>query len=88
MRSYEVVYGLVYLFCTAVSVEAELETDSEWLVWKKGHNREYESDIHELERYVTWKSNKAYIDAHNELVDEFGYNLALNQFGDLVSKSL
>ncbi len=68
-----------------VSVELGLKGDKEWLSWKKQHLRNYESDIHELEKYVTWKSNKAYINAHNELKDEFGYYLSLNQFGDLVS---
>ena len=72
---------------TGVSVELGFKGDGEWLSWKKQHSRVYETDIHELEKYVTWKSNKAYIDAHNELKDEFGYILTLNQFGDLVSDS-
>lgn len=77
-------YVLVELVGVALSVELAFKADSEWLSWKKEHSKAYETDIHELERYVTWKSNKEYIDTHNELKDQFGYHLALNQFGDLV----
>lgn len=79
-------YVLVELIGIALANEEQLafKVDSEWLEWKKEHSRVYETDIHELERYVTWQSNKAYIDAHNQLKDQFGFHLALNQFGDLV----
>lgn len=32
------------------------------------------------------QSNKKYIDLHNEYADVHGYTLAMNEFGDLVSK--
>lgn len=67
------------------AVELAFKQDSEWLTWKQKHDKSYESDIHELEKYVTWISNRALIEAHNQLKSDFGYRLAINQFGDLVS---
>ena len=77
---------LLVFLCTGFSAELAFKVDSEWQTWKEKHDRDYENEIHELERYVIWKSNKAYIDAHNELEEEFGYRLALNQFADMVSR--
>ena len=77
---------LLVFLCTGFSAELVFKVDSEWQTWKEKHDRDYENEIHELERYVIWKSNKAYIDAHNELEEEFGYRLALNQFADMVSR--
>ena len=76
------------IISNGVSVELGFKGDGEWLSWKKQHSRNYESDIHELEKYAIWRSNKAYIDAHNERKDKFGYVMAMNQFGDLVSDSI
>ena len=67
------------------AVEFTFKQDSNWLSWKQKHDKNYESDIHELEKYVTWISNNALIEAHNELESEFGYTLAMNKFGDMVS---
>lgn len=86
MKAVLVVYCLIELVGITICLQLGFKLDSEWMQWKNEHLREYESDTHELERYVIWKSNKAYVDVHNELKDEFGYFLALNQFGDLVSK--
>lgn len=65
-------------------VDFSYRYDSEWLGWKAKHEKSYESNIHELEKYVTWISNSALIEAHNKLSSDFGYTLAMNQFGDLV----
>ena len=66
------------------TVDFPFKYDSGWLGWKARHTKSYESDIHELEKYVTWVSNSALIHAHNALRSSFGYTLSMNQFGDLV----
>ena len=76
----------IFLPRGCVCVELAFKTDREWLKFKENYSRSYESVVHELERYVTWKSNLAFIGAHNELKDEFGYTLAMNQYGDMVFK--
>ena len=58
---------------------------SEWLSWKKRHSKSYPDGRQELERFAVWKSNKVYIDYHNAFEETFGYRLAMNQFGDMVS---
>ena len=40
----------------------------------------------ELEKHIVWLSNKKYIDEHNANSEKFGYRLAMNQFGDMVSR--
>ena len=40
--------------------------------------------MEELRKHVTWMSNKAYIEQHNQYSDTFGYTLKMNNFGDLV----
>ena len=61
------------------------QTDYEWLSWKRQHDRAYEEDLLELERYIIWQSNQALIYAHNQYASTFGYTLELNKFADLVS---
>lgn len=58
--------------------------DHEWKQWKHLHTKCYASNNEELERYVIWQTNKAYVEYHNALADNFGYTLALNKFGDMV----
>ena len=50
------------------------------------HNKQYDSPVEELHRHTIWQSNKKYIDGHNEHAADFGYTLAMNKFGDLVSE--
>ncbi len=61
-----------------------LEDADEWRLWKSEQARLYVSSTEELERYVIWRSNKAYIESHNEYSQEFGYTVRMNKFGDLV----
>ena len=70
----------------AASRVLEYQTNAQWLEWKRRYDKSYESDLSELERYVTWVSNKALVESHNHLASDFGYALALNQFADLVSQ--
>lgn len=43
-----------------------------------------QDELEELRRHITWLSNKAYIDQHNEYADTFGYTLKMNHLGDMV----
>ena len=43
-----------------------------------------QDDMEELRRHITWMSNKAYIDQHNQYADTFGYTLEMNHLGDMV----
>ena len=57
----------------------------EWWGWRKQHNKHYVNSQEELERYVVWRSNTAYINSHNVYADRFGFSLAMNKYGDMVS---
>nr|ADQ74586.1 silicatein alpha 3 [Lubomirskia baikalensis] len=61
------------------------ENLQEWSVWKGHHQRSYESQLQEMERHSIWVANKKYIEHHNANADLFGYTLAMNGFGDLMS---
>ncbi len=56
-----------------------------WHLWKRTHGKQYPTGRRDMERFAVWKSNRVYIDYHNEFESVFGYKLAINQFGDLVS---
>ena len=58
---------------------------TEWEAWKSQFGKKYLSEMEELTRMNTFVSNKAYIDSHNKNKDKFGFDLAMNEFGDLVS---
>ena len=57
----------------------------QWQGWCVTHNKTYQSSAEALERYVVWRSNSAYIQYHNNYAAEFGFSLAMNKFGDMVS---
>lgn len=61
------------------------QNQEEWVLWTKTHGKIYSSSAEEAERYVTWQSNRAYIEKHNRNSHKFGFTLKMNQFGDLVS---
>lgn len=63
---------------------SELQLRAEWSAWKGLHRKRYSTSLQDLERYVVWRSNKAYINYHNSFASTFGFYLAMNQFGDLV----
>jgi cathepsin L len=58
---------------------------AEWEAWKAQFSKKYSSDLEELTRMNTFISNKAYIDSHNQNKDKFGFDLAMNEFGDLTN---
>ncbi len=57
----------------------------EWRWWKKIHTKNYGTYQEELERHLIWLSNRKYIEQHNANADIFGFNLAMNYWGDMVS---
>lgn len=67
---------------------SELELRAEWSTWKATHRKFYSSSVQDLERYVVWRSNKAYINYHNSFANTFGFLLAMNKFGDMVRTNL
>lgn len=68
---------------TSDSLFVKLPSDHEWHLWKYQHNKNYTTLHEELDRHVTWLSNKAFIDAHNSHSKVFGFTLGMNQFGDM-----
>ena len=73
--------------CVAVQQQQQrLELGSEWLAWRHRHDKTYFSQLEELERFVVWQANRAYIAYHNTYADRFGYRLEMNQFGDMVGR--
>ena len=67
---------------------SELELHAEWSTWKAHHRKKYSTSVQDLERYVVWRSNKAYINYHNSFASNFGFYLSMNKFGDMVSINL
>lgn len=64
---------------------SDVQLRAEWSSWKTTHRKKYSTSVQDLERYVVWRSNKAYINYHNSFASNFGFYLSMNKFGDLVS---
>ncbi len=60
----------------------------EWKWWKTTHAKSYASHLEELERHMIWLSNRKYIEQHNANSHIFGFTLAMNYWGDMVSNNL
>ena len=71
-----------------VSCEVQYQHPEEWQLWKTQHGKSYESEREELERHIVWLSNREYINAHNKNSHIFGFTLAMNHLGDIVSSRL
>ena len=63
---------------------SKVQLRAEWSSWKRTHQKKYSTSVQDLERYVVWLSNRAYINYHNSFASNFGFYLAMNKFGDLV----
>ena len=84
----QVMWSLITIISIAVVVSGsppKYQLLEEWNLWKNQHGKSYESERVELERHLVWLSNKQYIDQHNANSDIFGFTLAMNHYGDLVS---
>jgi cathepsin L len=77
---------VVFLAVVAMGTPAAIQYPEEWHLWKAEHGVSYSDDLEELRKHITWMSNNAYIDQHNQYSDTFGYTLKMNNFGDLSSQ--
>ena len=83
--------GFILALLTAVvAVEASVANVQfsyveEWQKWKSQHGKSYGSVREELERHIVWLTNREYINAHNQNSHIFGFTLAMNHLGDIVS---
>ena len=84
-REMEVAVFLVCSVLAVVSGEVQYQHPEEWQLWKTEHGKSYQSQREELDRHLVWLSNREYIDSHNANSHIFGFTLAMNHFGDLVS---
>ena len=75
------------LITASKTSRAALQYGLDWALWRRGHSKVYSSPEEELEKYVVWRSNTAYIEYHNNYADKFGFSLAMNKYGDMVSVS-
>lgn len=62
-----------------------LQYGVQWQGWRLEHNKSYQTSAEALERYIIWRTNVAYIEYHNAYADRFGFTLAMNSFGDMVT---
>ena len=79
---------LVVAVCvfTLGMTDVQYQHPEEWDLWKTEHGKSYESQREELDRHLVWLSNREYINAHNANSHIFGYTLAMNHLGDIVSQ--
>ena len=74
------------LAAVLASTQINLQYPEEWQLWKSEHSKSYATDREEIDRHLVWLSNREYINAHNKNAHIFGFTLAMNHFGDIVSK--
>lgn len=68
-----------------VSVSVAFQFTEEWELWKKKYSKTYGSDEVELNRHITWESNRLRVENHNANANKYGYTLEMNEFADMVS---
>ena len=73
------------LAVTAAVARVQLSFAEEWQMWKSQHGKSYGSEREELERHLVWRANREYINGHNQNAHIFGFTLAMNHLGDIVS---
>lgn len=78
--------AVILLSLAAIAAaQRSYQLEEEWRLWKILHERTYQSELEELERHLIWLSNMEYVKRHNEHAKFFGFTLAMNHFGDMVS---
>lgn len=75
----------ICFYSTVYGAKPKFQFVEEWNLWKGQHEKSYDSQLEELEKHMVWLSNKKYIEQHNANSHIFGFTLAMNHFGDLVS---
>lgn len=64
--------------------------DNHWLLWKNTHNKDYEDEIEDLQRRITWEKNLNLVNMHN-LEYSMGmhtYELGMNHLADMTSEEI
>ena len=79
-----VLISLVLLVALCEGLLVNYEYPEQWQAWKTDHEKNYTSQLEELDRHLVWLSNKKYIEGHNANEEYLGFSLAMNSFGDLV----
>ena len=69
----------------ALPVEFDDGSDMTWEEFKTRYNKKYSSEEEELSRMEIFEANKQYVKVHNMNKDKHGFDLAINEFCDLVS---
>ena len=65
--------------------KARFKYYEEWNGWKRSYRKSYDSVHNELEHHLIWLSNRKFIEQHNANEHIFGFTLAMNHWGDMVS---
>jgi len=76
--------ALATVAVAAAAPLAEGEYQALWTQFKVDFAKNFE-DAEDAARYLTFKSNVDFINAHNSRADEHGYTVGMNQFGDMSS---
>ena len=80
---------IVLTLAIAVAVYAlPVDDDGSNMTWeefKNMYNKKYMSEEEELTRMEIFESNKQYVKVHNMNKDKHGFEVAINEFCDLVS---
>jgi len=84
MKSVAILLALFALAAAGV----QFQFIEEWQMWKAQHGKSYGSQREELERHLVWLANREYINGHNNNAHIFGFTLAMNHLGDIVSLSI
>ena len=79
---------LLLTISALAAAEVQFQHPEEWQLWKSQHGKSYQSQREELERHLIWLANREYINGHNKNAHIFGFTLAMNHLGDIVSMKL
>ncbi|XP_038624542.1 cathepsin K [Tachyglossus aculeatus] len=86
-------FGALVLLLPSITVataSASASLDEQWELWKKSHQKQYNSKEDETSRRLVWEKNLQYISAHN-LEFSLGihtFELAMNHLGDMTSEEV
>jgi cathepsin L len=83
MKSFATVAAVGAAAAQAMTLDADVQLFNSW---KLKHDKAYKSDDHELTAFQTFKSNAAYINAHNMNSEKHGFTLGLNHLADMTNQ--
>uniref|UniRef100_A0A8C7NCI4 Cathepsin S n=1 Tax=Oncorhynchus mykiss TaxID=8022 RepID=A0A8C7NCI4_ONCMY len=64
--------------------------EQHWQMWKKTHNKNYQTEVEELGRREVWERNLQLISLHNleASMDMHTYDLGMNHMGDMTQEEI